>query len=89
MKMMTYGHALQLYKVYNSEEWIEEWMDLIWQQNFNSRSNKVQIIDSSRNKVGKNKLINRLKIVSNKIEFAWLNQSFDTFKVRCKELFLS
>ena len=64
-------------------------MDLNLQHNFNSRSNKVQIIDSSRNKVGKNNLINRLKIVSNKIEFACPNQSFDIFKVICKELFLS
>ena len=87
--MMVYRHALQLFKVYNTHDWNDDWMELNWQQNFNNRSTKVQIIDTSTHKVGKNKLINRLKILSNKIEFEWLNKSLKTFKVKCKELFLS
>ena len=46
VKMMSYRHALQLYKVYNSEEWSEEWsedwVDLNWQQNFNNGAAKCK-----------------------------------------------
>ena len=45
--MMIYEHALQVYKLYNGEEWNEDWVDLNWQQNFNNRSTKVEIIGSS------------------------------------------
>ena len=70
-------------------EWSEDWVNLNWQQNFNNRSSKVQIIESSRNRVGKNRLINRLTITNNKIEFAWLYQSYESYKIKCKEIFLN
>ena len=35
-----------------------------------------------------NILLNRLHILNNKIEKSWLNLSLESYKVKCKELFL-
>ena len=67
----------------------EDWIDLNWQQNFNNRCEKFMIIGSSRLKVGKNLLPNRLGVLNNKIELQWMNQSLDTFKIKYKDLFLT
>ena len=47
MKMMKYRLALQLYKLYNTDDFNEGWLDLNFQQNFNGRNNYVQIMDCS------------------------------------------
>ena len=86
--MCTYKHALQLFKLYNSTVMSEDWMSLNFQQNFNGRNNKIQIFNVSNYKVGENLLTNRLKSLNNKIEFNWLNESFNSYKVKCKKLFL-
>ena len=39
-------------------------------------------------KVGQNQLVNRFHNLNNKICYSWFNDSFDTFKVKCKKLFL-
>ena len=39
-------------------------------------------------KVGRNILVNRFKYLNNKINYSWLNDSFNTFKVKCKHLLL-
>ena len=65
-----------------------DWVDLTLQQNFNGRVENVQIIDISRMRVGKNILTNRLSVINNKIDYKWLNLSKDTFKIKCKDLFL-
>ena len=87
-QMCTYKHALQLFKLYNSTVMSEDWMSLNFQQNFNRRNNKIQIFNVSNYKVGENLLTNRLKSLNNKIEFNWLNESFNSYKVKCKKLFL-
>ena len=86
--MCAYKHALQLFKLYNSTVMSEDWMSLNFQQNFNRRNNKIQIFNVSNYKVGENLLTNRLKSLNNKIEFNWLNESFNSYKVKCKKLFL-
>ena len=40
-------------------------------------------------KVGINCLANRLTVINNKIPLNWLNLSLDTYKVKCKKLFLN
>ena len=80
---------LELYKLYNSENENDDWVDLHFQQNFNERNPRVQIIDCSRIRVGKNILNNKLSVISNQIEYDWLNLSHLTFKLRSKELFLN
>ena len=51
--------------------------------------NGNEIINSSRIKVGKNILPNRLGVLNNKIKLQWMNQSLETFKLKCKDLFLT
>ena len=54
----------------------------------NYHNSNVQIYIKSNSKVGKNLLVNRFKNLNNKIEFAWLNDSFESYKIKCKNLFL-
>ena len=87
--MMKYRHALELYNVYNSEDMNTDWIDLNMQQNFNGRNDYVHIVDHSRVRVGKNLLMNRLSLINDSINYDWLNLSKDTYKIKCKEKFLS
>ena len=67
----------------------KDWIDLHFQQNFNERNDKVQIIDSSRLRIGKNKMVNKLAVLNNKIKYEWLNLSMNAFKLKCKSAFLN
>ena len=75
-------------KLHNSNSMSEDWIDLNVQQNFNGRNEHIQIFNNSNDKVGRNLLVNRFKNLSNKISYSWLNESLDTFKVKCKKLLL-
>ena len=88
MKMMGYRLAVQLYKIYNCETQSDDWVDLNHQQNFNDRNNHVQLTNKSLLKIGKNILINRMTCINEKIEYGWLNQSFESFKIKCIMTFL-
>ena len=52
-QMSTYKHALQLYKLYNSNTMSDDWISLNLQQNFNGRNDYIQIINKSNYKVGR------------------------------------
>ena len=89
MQMMRYKHSILLYKLYNSSDETDDWMDLNWNQYFNSRCAKFKIFDDSRLKIGKNILTNRLTLVNNQIAFNWLNKCINSYKIACKRLFLT
>ena len=57
------------------------------QQTFNERNHSVNVFDKSNLKVGKNLQVNRFNIISNKIDYQWLNMSLDTLKIWWKNLF--
>jgi hypothetical protein len=88
IQLMSYKHSLLLHKIFNNQLYFKDWLSLNFQQTFNARNNTVNIVDTSRIKIGKNIAINRLKIINGKIPYDWLNLSWDTFKVKCKKLFL-
>ena len=44
--------------------------------------------DTSRLKVGKNKLVNRMTVVNGLIKHEWMNNSLNSFKIKCKALVL-
>ena len=46
------------------------------------------VFNISNYKVGRNLMVNRFKILNNKIDYSWLNASFETFKIKCKSLLL-
>ena len=89
MEMMSYRLSIQLHKLYNGNQHNEDWVGLNYQKNFNNRQRFVQINDESAIRIGKNVLMNRLGILNNKIEYEWLNQSLNTFKIKSKKLFLT
>ena len=88
-RMMKYRLALQLHKLYNAENFTDDWIDLNFQQNFNSRNNKVKLIDQSRLRIGKNLITNRLVCLNNEIDYGWLNLSFITYKICFKDKLLN
>ena len=55
---------------------------------YNGRNNKLQIFNSSNYKVGQNLLVNRFKPLNNKIDYLWFNESFNSYKIKCKTIFL-
>ena len=88
VQMSKFKHAIQLHKLYNSNNMSDDWVSLNMQQNFNRRLDKIQIISMSHYKVGQNLLVNRFKALNNTIDLLWLNESLNAFKLRCKKLFL-
>ena len=61
----------------------DDWISLTFQQNFSTRNKIIQIYNVSNYKVGENILGNRFKSLSNKIDYLWLNESLDSFKIKC------
>ena len=54
-----------------------------------SRQTHFKILKSNSLRVGLNALANRLASINGKIELGWLNLSYESFKVKCKKLFLA
>ena len=86
--MMKYKLAVQLYKIYNSHEHSLEWVQLNYNQILTSRQTKFSISKESSKKVGQNMLTDRLSSLNGMIPFEWLNNSIETYKVKCKNLLL-
>ena len=86
--MMKYNLGIQLYKLYNSKEHSLEWIHLNHNQILTSRQTHFEILKSNSLKVGLNALANRFAYINGKIELGWLNLSYETFKVKCKNLFI-
>ena len=89
MNVMKYRLSIQLYKIMNSEDQNADWVDMNFQQNFNTRNDTIQIIDTSRLKIGKNIVMNRLSILSRLIKYDWLNLSLNSFKIKMKSMFMT
>ena len=88
-KYCTYKHALLLHKIYNSHTPKLEWTALNFNQNFNTRNPYFRAFSRNNYKIGKNKISERLIILNNKIKLEHLNRTFDSFKIQCKQMFLS
>ena len=83
-----YKHALCLHKLYNSDSTNSNWLSLFLNQNFNARYKFTQFSNIARYKIGSNLLHNRFTVLNGKIELDWLNLPFNSFKLKCKTLFL-
>ena len=87
-QMSTYKHALQLYKLVNSTNMTDDWISLNDQQTFNGRNEHIHTVKTSNYKVGCNLLVNRFQPLNDKIKYSWFNESFDSYKMKCKNLFI-
>ena len=87
-KMCFYRHAVIMYKLFNNMLCDNEFIEMNFQLCDNARSRKITFIKNQRFNVGKNILLNRLYDLNNMIDKDWLNLSLDTYKTKCKTLFL-
>ena len=85
---MKYRLALQLFRIHNASNENDDWIDLNFQQNFNDRNNHVKVHDTSKLLIEKNRIVNRPTCINNTKEYDWLNESFTSFKIKCKSKFL-
>jgi hypothetical protein len=88
VNLMKYKHAILLHKIYNRGEPPKDWLALNFNQVLPGRQTHFAAIKDLNFKIGNNILSNRLTTLNNKIPLQWLNLSIDTFKVKCKTLFL-
>ena len=86
---MSYKHALAFYQLYNSKKPSLEWYALNFNQILSSRQTNFKIAKTNRLKVGLNALANRLFILNEQVPLIWLGGGFETFKVKCKKLFVT
>ena len=84
-----YKHALMLHKLLRNDLCDDELMNLNFQIADNGRSTRLKFIKRQNYNVGKNILLNRLHILNDKIEKNWINLTMNSYKVKCKELFLN
>ena len=87
-KFVLYKHALQLFKLFNTNDHTTEWVELNFNQINTSRHLNFITCKSNLKKVGLNALANRLYIINNQIPLTMLNKSYDTYKVFCKKIIL-
>ena len=83
-----YRHCLLLFKVFNTSIPEKDWLDLNFKMIHTSRQTHFVITNSSNYKVGSNILSNRLSCINRKITLDMLNLPIETFKIRCKNMFL-
>ena len=83
-----YRHSLLLYKLCNNSSTTKDWLDLNFQIITTSRQINFEIQNRSNYKVGNNILSNRLSCLNKKITLDMLNLTLESFKVKCKSIFL-
>ena len=54
----------------------------------NERAQKLVFLKDQKYEAGKNILLNRFTELNNMIDKDWLNLSLETFKIKCKTIFL-
>ena len=87
-KFCLYRHCLLLYKVFNNEIPRNDWLDLNFKMINTSRQIFFEISNTAGYRVGNNILSNRLSCINKRITLDMLNLKVDSFKIRCKEMFL-
>ena len=83
-----YSLAIQLFKLYNSNGYSIEWINLNLNQVITSRQLHFRILQTNKLRVGANALTNRLSEINGKIPLQWLNLTYGMFKIKCKKMFL-
>ena len=67
----------------------KNWLSINFQRTFNAQNTTVNIVDPPNIKINwRNIVINRWKLKNGKIPYKWLKLTFDSFKIKCKRLFL-
>ena len=83
-----YKVSLLLHKSYNRKTVENEWIYLNLQHQFSIRGDLFKVTKTNKRKVGNNIMVNRLSVLNDRIPLAWLNLSYESFKLKSKGLFL-
>jgi hypothetical protein len=86
---MKYKLSLLLYKTYNMQSPLSEWIELNLNQFFTSRQTNFMSNTNNRHVIGSNALCNRFKLLNDKINLNHFNLNFNSYKIVCKKLFLT
>ena len=87
-QMINYKHAVTMHHLFKSCQPELEFINLNFQFNQNTRMQHANFLDRHKYQAGQNILLNRLSHLNNKINKNWLELSLNTFKIKCKKLFL-
>ena len=87
-QLMKYKLSLQLYKLFNGCEPINDWLSLNHNLVLTRRQQFFEITSHSTYRMGSNFLSNRLQCLNKQIPLPWLNLPLSSFKLKCKNLFL-
>ena len=88
-ELCVYKHSLLLYKVMREEQPKRDWIDLNFQMINTRRQLSFETRNTSNYKVGNNNLSNRLSSLNKKIQLQDLNLPFESYKIKCKMMFLN
>ena len=89
MQLRDYKISLQLYKTMDVQLAETDWINLNLNAVITSRQTKFITNKANRVRVGMNAFSNRAWHINGKINLDWLNLSYNSYKVKCKKLFLS
>ena len=87
-KMCLLRHAVTMFKQFNNLICENEFIEMNFQLYDNERCRKISFTKNQRYDVGKSILLNRFCDLNNKIDKDWLNLSLNTYKIKCKAMFL-
>ena len=87
-QMLQYKHAITMYKLFKTCQPETEFINLNFQLNQNTRLVHTNFFSRQNYEIGNNILLNRLSHLNAKIKKSWMDLSLNTFKIKCKKLFL-
>ena len=87
-KLIMYKLSLQLYRTFNQHIPTQDWVNLNCNSINWSRQSKFATRKENKLKVEMNSISNRFFYLNGKIELNWLNITYNSYKVKCKTLFL-
>ena len=87
-QLIKYKHALMMHKLFRQCMPDIEFMHLNFQANLNQRLSHHTFVKTQNYTVGNNILLNRMQCLNNTITKAMTDESFTSYKLKCKELFL-
>ena len=84
-----YKLCILLYKTFNEQLPENEWIEMNFNQITMTRQTDFKIMKTNRLRVGMNILNNRFHVLNGLIPLDWLNRGFQSFKILCKNKFLT
>jgi hypothetical protein len=87
-QIMIYKDLLLLHKLYNGKQPLTA-IYLNFQHQFLMRQGLFTVAKTNKYEIGESILVNRLSVVNNLILLDWLNLTYATYKLKCKEKFVT